>query len=218
MTDARIQAGEPDYLKWAFFALMAAFTLLVIYVDEQFLIDSNDPTWEKFESFKWLLLPHGVFGALALLIGPFQFSTRLRTRRPDLHRWTGRVYVGAVAIASLVAMYIGSHYEPREIYIEQYFQSGLWFLATAIALACILRRQIARHKVWMMRSYGFCCIFVLARVPDAFTRLSEQQLADVLWSLVVAALIVPDLLHTLRDLQRSRGRTSGGGALAQAAE
>ena len=30
-----------------------------------------------------------------------------------------------------------------------------------------LRREFVIHKVWMMRSYGFCLVFVMSRVPDA---------------------------------------------------
>jgi hypothetical protein len=49
---------------------------------------------------KWLLLPHGIGGALALLIGPLQFSNRLRARHLRLHRILGRFYIGGVAIAA----------------------------------------------------------------------------------------------------------------------
>jgi heme/copper-type cytochrome/quinol oxidase subunit 3 len=44
----------------------------------------------------WLLL-HITSGMLALLIGPWQFSRRIRQRYIQLHRVSGRVYVIAVA-------------------------------------------------------------------------------------------------------------------------
>jgi hypothetical protein len=200
-------ASERDFSKWAFFALMAACTLLVIYVDEKFLIVRSDPEWRHIAAFKWLLLPHGLAGATALLTGPLQFSDKLRAASPKLHRWTGRIYIAAVCcVAAPMGMYIGVHFEPRAIYIEQYFQAGLWWLTTATALACILTRRIAMHKIWMMRSYGFCLVFVLSRVPDAFTHMSDQVLSDVLWSLVIAALIVPDFILLARDFLRTRRR------------
>ena len=34
---------------------------------------------------------HTIPAGIALLLGPLQFVTRLRTARPRLHRWTGRV-------------------------------------------------------------------------------------------------------------------------------
>jgi len=199
-------AARPQYAKWAFFALMAACTLLVIDVDERFLVVAKDPEWMHIAPFKWLLLPHGVAGATALLLGPFQFSDRLRSAYPTIHRWAGRLYIAAIClVAAPLGMYIGGHFEPRSIYVEQYFQAGFWWLTTAIAFVCILNRQIALHKIWMMRSYGFCLVFVLSRVPDAFMHMNDQQLADVLWSLVVAALVGPDLILTTRGLLRGRG-------------
>lgn len=198
-------ASGPDrnYLKWAFFAVMAACTLLVIDVDERFLVIASDPEWAHIARFKWLLLPHGIFGATALVTGPFQFSDRLRARYTKIHRWMGRIYVAAIClIAAPLGLYMGTHFEPRTIYVEQYFQAGLWWFTTAAAFVCILNRQIALHKIWMMRSYGFCLVFVLSRVPDAFMHSSDQVLADTLWSLVVAALIGPDLILLVREFIR----------------
>ena len=199
-------AGQRDYWKWAFFALMAACTLLVIYVDERFLVMPDEPEWQHIAAFKWPLLVHGIFGATALLLGPFQFSDRVRRTRLSLHRWTGRVYIGAVTIAAVFAGYIGPRFEPRSIQIEQYFQAGLWLLTTAAALTFILRRNIQAHKIWMMRSYGFCLVFVLSRVPDAVPGFhwTDQMLADVLWGLIILALVGPDLILAARTLARRR--------------
>jgi hypothetical protein len=199
-----VSRTKHDYLKWGFFALMALCTLVVLYADERFWFDPNDPEWRHIAPFKWQLLVHAPFGAIALLLGPLQFSDTIRRTRPHLHRWTGRVYIGAVTLASLVAANFGPRFEPKSIQIEQYFQSGFWFLCTAVALICILTRRIAQHKIWMMRSYGFCLVFVLSRVPDAIPgyHMSEQTLSDMLWGMVIAALIVPDLVLTSRELLR----------------
>ena len=43
-------AGQRDYWKWAFFAVMAACTLLVIFVDERFLVTHHYLTREDFDS------------------------------------------------------------------------------------------------------------------------------------------------------------------------
>jgi uncharacterized membrane protein len=208
MTEVQGRIGQGrirrDYVKWGFFALIAVLTLAVIRVDERFLVNPADPEWPHIQPFKWWLLVHGPLGAVALVLGPTQFSDTLRRRRPQLHRWIGRVYIGAIAVAATVAMYIGPRFEPKTIQIQQYFQAGGWLATTAIALMFILRRNIAAHKLWMMRSYGFCLVFVMSRVPDAIPGFhwNDQLLADVLWALVVAALIAPDLILTVRDLGR----------------
>jgi len=200
---------DADYTKWAFFAVMALCVVLVVFVDERFLVLPADPEWKHIQGFKWLLLVHGPLGAVALLSGPFQFSDTLRRTRPRLHRWLGRLYVAAIAVSAPMAAYIGYNFEPRSIRIEQLFQGGGWFATTMIALLCVLNRNLPLHKAWMMKSYAFCLVFVLSRVPDAFAGFhwTSQVLADVLWGLVFAALIGPDLILTVRELWRKRKRS-----------
>jgi hypothetical protein len=57
----------------------------------------------------------------------------------------------------------------------------------------------------MMRSYGLTLIFILARVPDAFMNTEDPQfLSDMLWSLVIVALIAPDVILTSQTLWKIR--------------
>ena len=44
---------------------------------------------------------HIVAGGLALVAGPFQFWRGLRDRHRSVHRWIGRTYLAAVAIAGV---------------------------------------------------------------------------------------------------------------------
>ena len=91
------------------------------------------------------------------------------------------------------------------IRFEQYFQGGLWLLSAWIAFACIRSGQMALHKAWVMRSYGFTLVFIFSRVPDAFiTGYSDQFLGDMLWALVVAATIAPEMILTAQNLWRVR--------------
>ena len=193
--------------RWVFFLILAASVLLVIHVDERFIIDFRDPEWKHIAPFKWLLLVHGLAGATALFTGPLQFSDTLRRTRLTLHRWLGRIYVGAVFIASPVALYIGTHFEKPQLAAEQPAQAGFWFLTTAIALICVLNGNLQAHKSWMMKSYCFCMVFVFSRVTDAIPiRFSDGGLATLLWYLIAAALIGPDIVLTARELWRRRQR------------
>ena len=72
--------------------------MLVVLVRDRILMDSQHPVWKHYEPFKWWLLPHGITAALALLLGPLQFSSRLRRRHLNWHRISGRLYVAGVAI------------------------------------------------------------------------------------------------------------------------
>ena len=102
-----------NYAKWALFATMAVLAIAAIEADERFLINSADPEWKHIANFKWWLLPHALAGVTALLLGPFQFSERVRRGNPALHRLMGRIYIGAIVIASLLSIYITLAFEPR---------------------------------------------------------------------------------------------------------
>jgi len=60
---------------------------------------SIDPYWPRRG---WLFL-HINGGTLALLTGPFQFSSRVRNRNLAIHRWTGRVFLFGVGMGIIGA-------------------------------------------------------------------------------------------------------------------
>jgi len=205
-TSTRGSATASDRLKWCFFAVMGLSALLVVWVDERFWINPADPHWKHIAPVRWLLPIHGLAGLTALLAGASQMSSRIRRKHIALHRALGKVYISAVCISAPIATFIGtSTLEPVSIHVEQIFQGGLWLLSALVAWACIRSGQMALHKAWMMRSYGFTLIFVLSRVPDAFiAHYSDQFLSDMLWSLVVVALIAPETILTAQTLLRIR--------------
>jgi uncharacterized membrane protein len=103
-----------------------------------------------------LTAAHVVPGLLFLLLGPVQLATSIRRRFPALHRWLGRVFlaaglvVGATALAMGPRMAIGGALETAATTVF-----GVWFLiALGTAFVAIRRRQIARHRQWMIRAYA----------------------------------------------------------------
>lgn len=205
-TSIRRPPAAPDLVKYGFFALLALSIPLVLWADERFLIDPADPHWKHIAPFKWLLLVHGLAGLTALVTGTLQMSSRLRRFRPALHRATGKVFIAAVTVAAPAALAITlGGFEPRSIVVEQWFQAGAWLVSPWIAYACIRAGQMPLHKAWMMRSYALTLIFIVSRVPDYFLPSeSDQFLSDLLWSLVVVAIISPELILATQTLWRIR--------------
>ncbi len=201
---------QRDYGKWTFFALLAVCTLAVIYAHTRFLFVPNDPHWTHIRPFQWFLLPHSLIGAVALFSGPLQFSDRLRASQPATHRMIGWFYVVAASITAVSGIYIGTHFGPPTIFVEEYFHGGLVLFTTGMALICIRNKNMAAHKLWMMRSYGVSLNFIFGRLPDIVNfKMSAQTLADVLWTGDILALIAPDLMLTARELYRRSARRSG---------
>src|SRR5262249_55971681 len=88
---------RPKYVLFGVIDLMPSYVLVH---NQSFLINRGHPAWQHYQPFKWYLLPHGIMGACALLLGPMQFSDRLRQRFAKFHRVVGRFYVAGVFFAA----------------------------------------------------------------------------------------------------------------------
>jgi uncharacterized membrane protein len=196
---------------WAFLAL-GLMTLVVLYNNERFIVLRSGPDWDYFFPIRWWLLPHGLAGALALIIGPMQFSTRLRQRYPQFHRILGRIYVvGAVVGAPMGIVLTFTHHLPLAIRVQTFAQSGSWLLTTGVAFFYILSGNVVRHRQWMRRSYLFPCIFIVGRVLDRIPFLgsflapfNNNSDPAVLWFLVLFAWVVPTFLEQKEELFGTR--------------
>jgi uncharacterized membrane protein len=202
-----------NYGKWALFGVMAVMAVAAIVTDEKFLIVPSDREWTHIAPFRWWLLPHGLAGATALLLGPFQFSDRIRRTHVALHRLMGRIYLGAICIASLLSIYITLNYEPRPFQVEIWAQGGGWLLCAVMAFTFAVKRNIVLHRQWVARSYGFTFIFIMARVPDAFNVhwKNDVDFVNFLWLLVFFALVTPDLILQSGELFRIRTKLGSRG-------
>jgi uncharacterized membrane protein len=200
-----------NYAKWTLFAVMGLLVLGVMWTDERFLVDSTDKEWAHIAPFKWWLLVHGLAGATALFIGPFQFSERLRRGNPALHRLMGKVYIAAIVIAAPFALAIdyvndGTFLNPSNM--EDWAQAGGWLLCAALAYVFAVKRNIPRHKQWVARSYAFTFVFILARAPHivGWHWPTGETFDTYRWFLVFGALIVPDLILQRDELFRPSRR------------
>jgi hypothetical protein len=142
------------------------------------------------------LMVHALGGATALILGALQFSTRLRHRHPGIHRLCGRYYVAGVLVAAPIAAYLSFTHGIRTMATETTVQSALWALTTVMALRAACKRNFVVHRQWAMRSYAVTLIFVISRVILALpwaptTDIGAERLS---WTLVVCALVVPQLI------------------------
>ena len=203
----RSPALRPKYLLFGFIALMFVY---VLATSERFLIDPGDPEWLHIQSFKWWLLPHAFTGACALILGPMQFSDRLRRRYTGLHRVVGWIYVSCTFVAAPIAVYI-EHLDERlgftrTFTFETVFQSGLWLLTTAIALAFILRGKTHQHRQWMTRSFGTGpLIFIEARVIFGLAHIHNSHTAEaIVWACTASSIFIADVVLQLEEVLRTR--------------
>lgn len=183
--------------KHVFFAAFGLMTLFVFYLYETPFLDPQSPVWQHVEPVKWLLLPHAVAGTVALLLAPFQFSARLRRRSMRVHRVLGRLYVAGAFISAPLAVPVAIILGPPSLVMAAAIQSCGWLVTTIIALYAVRRGDIRQHQEWMIRSYPFAMVFVIARallaVP-AVRALGEPGFVSVVWSCIALACFVPSLV------------------------
>jgi uncharacterized membrane protein len=98
---------------------------------------------------------HILAGAVALLIGLWQFSAFLRSRYPRLHRVLGRSYVVFVLISAGASLLLKPRLDILGTGHLRMLTALLWVAFTVLAVVAIRRRDIVMHRRWMMRSYAF---------------------------------------------------------------
>ena len=197
---------RPKYLLAAFIGLMYAY---VVVHNESFLIHPKAPVWQHYQPFKWWLLPHGIAGACAILLGPMQFSDRLRQRFTKLHRVLGRIYVGGVFIAAPLGFYVQYFQErfgeTRSFSLAASVQAIAWILTTAIALAFILKGKVQQHRQWMTRSFAVALVFLEVRVVLGLGGWHSPAVSEtVVWICNVFAILSADIVLQLQESWRSR--------------
>jgi uncharacterized membrane protein len=194
---------RPKYLLFAFIGLLYAY---VFIHNESFLINPKDPEWQHISPFKWWLLPHGLAAACGLLLGPLQFSDRLRRRFTKLHRVLGRCYVAGALVGAPLGVYI-QHFEERmgssrSFTVAAVFDAILWMLTTGIALAFILNGKVQQHRQWMTRSFAVApLIFLEARVINGITGWDP---ATVVWGCLACSILFADFVLQWQELARTR--------------
>ena len=182
-------------------------TLFVLLTRDLTLLDSHSFLRQRYEAIPWLMLAHGVPGALALLLGAFQFSSRLRARYLQVHRVMGRIYVGCVAISAPVAVAVAIALPIPTLLMAASIQAMGWVVTTATGLYCVRTGRIQQHREWMMRSYPFAAVFVVVRVLvaiPAIARMGELGLATVVWSVIATACFLPSFVIAWQALAASR--------------
>ena len=199
---------RPKYLLFAAIGLMLAY---VIPHDESFLVNSKDPIWQHFESFRWWLLPHGIAGACALLLGPMQFSDRLRQRFRKLHRVVGRIYIAGVFLAAPLGLYIQYFQErmggARSFTIAAGADAVLWMVTSGVAMGFILQGKVQEPQQWMTRSFAVALVFLEGRVIGGVTgweNLGDRASETIVWVCLAFSILTADLALQWQKSVRSR--------------
>lgn len=156
-----------------------------------------------------IFIAHAVFAAVALFTGSIQFLDGVRRKYPQLHRWTGRVYVPACIVGGLTALVIAPDVKSGEVATWGFsLLAVLWIGTTLAGWRFATTKKFASHKRWMMRSYALTAAGISLRlqiVGFGVAGFSYTQVSDFLsFSCWVPTLLIVELWLASLTLRRSR--------------
>jgi uncharacterized membrane protein len=143
----------------AFTGLAVATRRAIVLFRPGALSAANNPAAAldaHFANHRALTLAHILPAMLFMVLGPLQFVRSLRSKHPQLHRWSGRIFLAASAVVGMTGLTmafgktIGGLDEKAAITLFGTF----FLLALAKALWHALRREFVQHREWMIRGYA----------------------------------------------------------------
>jgi uncharacterized membrane protein len=170
-----------------------------------------------FEAHGAAIYVHVFAAAFALVLGPAQFSARLRAARPALHRWSGRFYLAAgVLVGGLAGLLVAF-----QAYAGLVARSGFAVLALAWlytgwrAYRAARARDFASHRRWMVRNFAltFAAVTLRIWVPASFVAGIPFALAcaSIAWLCWLPNLLIAELMFNQPHDLATRPTSGRGG-------
>jgi uncharacterized membrane protein len=184
-------------------------TVLFVFITSEVLLITDYPMYHAYRlqviADRALLIPHTLAGIFALLIGPINFSSRIRERHLQLHRILGRIYVASVFVGAPtgIALAWGRPGLPGTS-----MQAAAWIVCTTAAFLTARNRHIPQHRQWMARSYAVTFTFVSSRVlnlwPRYWSHLGDSLSAVGVIAFTLASLLIVDIGLNWHELTTRR--------------
>lgn len=205
---AAMRAGP--IIVWALLIACAA-AFIFAYATRYFVhydATTFGPYWPRREA----LLLHIGGSVVALLTAPWQFWSGYRRMPMAVHRWTGRLFVAAVALGSVSAVYLSLTTTFGWAFGLGTIALNLaWVATTGMAYYAIRHRQIDLHKQWMIRAYVVTFAFVIIRLFNDVLPTSQWAGKDLAITMAWAGWVVPlfatEMILQLQQIRKTLRRT-----------
>lgn len=195
-TAAGVRPRTGSRAKFWGFAVFFAVTAFVTFMKNREILQPTSAIARHFAPGMAFLIPHALFAGLALVMGAFQFSNRLRAKYLKVHRVMGYIYVVCAFIGAPVAIPLAKRLGTPSLVAASVVQTFGWLACTAIALYCVRHGNIQQHRRWMMRGYPFATVFTVARLIIPIPAVLNSGVVGVeivVWTTIAAAAILPTI-------------------------
>lgn len=172
---------------------------LLVNMDEQGLLGSKNPEILSNNVWQIAFYLHIYFGGISLLTGWSQFSKKLRAKRLKLHRILGKIYVIAVLISAMAGFYVAIYANGGLVAKLGFsFLAIGWFYTTLNAYTTIKRKEIQKHRKWMIRSYSLTLAAVTLRLwmpilPNLLEISFDDSYIIISWLCWVPNIIIAEI-------------------------
>lgn len=120
----------------------------------------GDSFWDK----QFWFVSHLLTAIAPLVLGPFQFWTWFRKHHLKWHRLLGKLYIIGCLFGGLTALYLGYTQPYEGSIVPVMILACLWLFMTISAWLSVKNRNIAAHRLFMIRSYTLTFVFVFLRI------------------------------------------------------
>jgi uncharacterized membrane protein len=187
--------GLPAWLVMVLLSLGVAGYALVAYLTLPLGAGVGPDMQANFEAHRIGIYTHIFAASVALILGPFQFSQQLRSRRPALHRLLGRLYLGVgVGIGGASGLYMAVFAYGGLMAKLGFGTMALAWLYTGMrAYLAARNRNFVAHRSWMVRNFAltFAAVTLRLYIPASFI---AGLNFDVFYPIIAWACWVPNLL------------------------
>lgn len=172
------------------------------------------PTFESHD--RLAIYTHVFASALALALGPFQFSAGLRAAHLALHRWSGRLYLGfGVLLGGLTGLFVAFNaFGGPLARVGFVCLAAAWLFSGFKAYLAIRSRNVGSHRRWMVRNFAltFAAVTLRLWLPGLVVSGVTMSVAYplVAWLCWVPNIVIAELLFN-RPHKRSVQPTPASG-------
>ena len=177
----RVVRGVGRVVRWIGWGVCGLLCVGVALVSYRYLFGNPDVppviagnAWRN----PWLLV-HVAGAATALLVGPLQFSARLRNRFRTIHRLNGRVYVAACLVGGVAGFVLALGASTGLISTLGFGSLAvLWIITTSLAWRRAVQGRFIEHRAWMIRSFALTFAAVTLRLYLPLASLLSLNFVD----------------------------------------
>ena len=157
---------------------------------------TGDPTFHaRFDLTPIAGFLHVVVGGTLLALGGLQFSKRLRTNHPKVHRVMGRSYLIGVLLAGSAGFVLSFTADGGLVARFGFATLAIvWLWTGTQAFVAIRASDIATHQAWMMRNYACAFAAVTLRIQLGLFEAFTDQPFEAVYPVTAWFSWVPNLL------------------------